>query len=317
MKRLLMMQSILCASPFVALAADLPVRAPAPAPVFVAPLFTWTGFYAGVNAGYAWSAGNNINTFGSTIAAHVGDEDEGGPFRNRAAAAALGATTSIPAKINGFIGGGQIGYNWQLSSSLVIGVEADIQGIADSEGSGTVSTIVNVERPPGPPGSFYATTLTGSRKLDYLGTVRARLGFLVTPSLLAYATGGLAYGKASARVGVLQTLEFDEREDAKHGGGAHQPVAGSLSFSDTKLGFTVGAGAEWKFTQNWSAKIEYLYFDLGSQSGSMSVAAVGPSGPPISFVNAIRADTEFKGHIVRAGLNYHFGGPAAPVVARY
>src|ERR1700726_3938275 len=114
-----------------ALAADLPSRAPPPVYLPPPPIFTWTGLYVGLNAGGTWSNSNTVNTatadlFGNP--ALVG----GVPFG--VASAAL-ATRSVPAKIDGFIGGGQIGYNWQLTNSWVFGLEADIQGVAASNGS--------------------------------------------------------------------------------------------------------------------------------------------------------------------------------------
>ena len=119
-----------------AFAADL---APPP-PVFLPPPPLWTGFYAGVNAGYEWSASNSVdvvsavafNNFAALLSA-LGS--------SYAPAAALGATRNIPLNSNGFIGGGQIGYNYQFATSWLVGIEADIEGIAGGNGSASVFTV--------------------------------------------------------------------------------------------------------------------------------------------------------------------------------
>jgi outer membrane immunogenic protein len=144
-----------------AMAADLPSRrfapAPAPGPMYSAvPVFTWTGFYAGVNAGWGWGTNNNGSVFGL----------EGSVFNRKD-------------RDSGFVGGGQVGYNMQFGS-FVAGVEADLQ-LADLEGR---RGFVNQN------GVWYNTGASG---LDYFGTVRARLGFAIDRALV-YGTGGFAYG---------------------------------------------------------------------------------------------------------------------------
>jgi outer membrane immunogenic protein len=155
------------------------------------------------------------------------------------------------------------------------------------------------------------TILTAQRRLDYLGTVRARIGYLVTPALLAYATGGLAYGGVTSSAGIF---------------GAEVPPAGpnngvwasTGSFSNTRAGWTAGGGLEWMFWPNWSAKVEYLYYDLGTVS--YSVGAPFQIFPPVTpyWLNYPYARTRFNGHIVRVGVNYHFNWSApVPIVAKY
>jgi outer membrane immunogenic protein len=125
--------------------------------------------------------------------------------------------------------------------------------------------------------------------------VRGRAGVLVTPQVLLYATGGLAYGSiktSGAFAGVTPN-------------GVAVAVAGSSS--DTRIGWTVGGGIEGKITTNWSAKLEYLYMDLDNfRAGSFSLA-------PGSLI-AANVDSRFRDHILRAGINYTFGGP---VIAKY
>jgi outer membrane immunogenic protein len=262
-----------------AFAADLPsTKAPPYLPPPPPPM--WTGFYVGLNAGGTWSDSNSVDT--ASFATIPGT----------AALFANLASASVPVgQSGGFIGGGQIGYNWQFSNNFVAGIEADIQGVAHSGNSGSAAT------------AFFpvVTTLSSTKTLDYLGTVRGRLGYLVTPTLLAYGTGGLAYGGVSSNTSIQQfglTNGF--------------VGLGAGNFSDTRVGWTAGGGVEWMFWPNWSAKAEYLYYDLGSvtYAGSLNV---GPIGYAIPLSTA-----RFNGHIVRAGVNYHFNwGAPAPVMAKY
>lgn len=169
-------------------------------------------------------------------------------------AAILAAPTSINLSNAGFIGGGQIGFAHQLGA-LVVGVEADFNGSTAKASNWTAGV---------------------DKSLGWIGTARGRLGWLVTPSLLVYGTGGLAYGHTEV---------------------AASPAAFLATFRDGQMraGWAAGAGAEWMFAPDWSAKVEYLYFDLGRQATSFGL----PSAMPL-------AATRFDGHVARAGLNYHF-----------
>jgi outer membrane immunogenic protein len=255
-------------------AADLPSRgvAPAPAPIYAAPIFTWTGFYVGLNAGYGFGGNKSVTVGGSPLI--TGNQVLGAiPF-------------AVSTDRDGFIGGAQIGYNWQ-AGAFVYGLEADFQG-TDIKKSGSACDIV---------GGCASVITTASTKLDWLGTVRARFGFAAFDRTLLYVTGGLAVG-SSKLSGNINELA----------GAGNQFIASASS--NARAGYTIGAGAEYAFTQNWSAKLEYLYYDLGSRS------AVGVQTNPIGPEFAVfRAKTD--GHIVRAGLNYRFGGAAGPVFAKY
>ena len=288
-----------------AFAADLgqPVYAAPPPPL--APVYNWTGFYAGLNAGVGWS-GNDVNTAGWTLYTNTAHSDA----LVNATASASGATANVPVSTTSFIGGGQIGYNYQFGQSLVAGLEADIQGLTGG-GNGVGVSFGPVPSPPGPAGTAYQTILGNSKAIDYLGTVRGRLGYLVTPTLLFYGTGGLAYGQVSSATALYQDVSSPPGPNL-------QPVMGGASGSGTKLGWTLGVGGEWKFAENWSVKLEYLYYDLGSQTNSFAVAQVGPPRIALQFINIVQARTRFNGDIVRAGVNYHFNfGGSAPVVAKY
>ncbi|MGH6857792.1 MAG: outer membrane protein [Methylocella sp.] len=293
-----------------AVAADLPSRAPPPVFLPPPPVFTWTGLYVGINAGYTWGASNNVTV--STAPGFISPGDiaaGGGPF---GVAAAVGANGVLGTGGNsGFIGGGQIGYNFQFYNSWLIGIEADIQGIAGTRSSGSLGTSTPII-----PGSAVTTALSASKSLDYLGTVRGRFGFLVTPTLLIYGTGGLAYGGANANVSIVGQFTPPPNPSIT------EPWFSNAAFSDTRVGWTAGGGLEWLFAPNWSAKVEYLYYDLGTVSfnaGALVSNNIGGAfGGGNFFTHLPIVSTRFNGNIVRAGLNYHFNlwGPA-PIVAKY
>ena len=190
--------ALLAVSGSVAYAADMPVKAARMAP---APAWTWNGLYIGANVGYAW---NNSNA---------------APFSSDA---------------DGVIGGGQIGYNWQWNSPLVVGVEADIQG------SGVHDSTA---------GTIGAVAFSVDQRSRYFGTVRARLGYAAGPWLF-YVTGGYAY--------------VDDRLSVTSG-------AVTATSRTTRSAGTVGLGTEWMFAPAWSAKLEYLYIGAGS-GNSVTVA---------------------------------------------
>jgi outer membrane immunogenic protein len=261
-----------------AFAADLPSRKVAPVYVAPAPIFTWSGLYVGVNAGYAWSNSNRTTLYATDT----------GPFGFVFAQ----ATGVLPYTLGGngkggFIGGGQIGYNWQFGS-MVAGLEADIQGVS-TKGNISYAGFSPIAQP---------TYSNFHRSASYLGTVRARLGFTVMPTFLLYATGGLAYGGTN--------LSF-----AAYGPTWGPALAVAGSANKTAVGWTAGLGAEYALSPNWSVKAEWLYYDLGSLQTGTAVYAYGAN------LTTLQARVRTNGNIVRAGVNYRFNWGAAPVVARY
>ena len=281
-----------------ALAADLrppPVYLPPP------PIFTWTGLYAGINAGYTWSNNNNVDTVTTDV---FGNPGLGGGSASGIVSAAL-ATASVPVNSRGFIGGGQIGYNWQFANSFVAGIEADIQGVAASNGTTSVFSQAPI---PGFPGISDDQTLSSSRRQDYLGTVRGRLGFTITPTLLVYGTGGLAYGQTNSSTSISQA--FTNRT-------AVPPFSSFGSISNSRVGWTAGGGIEWLFAPNWSVKAEYLYYDLGSVTYGLSPLQSFNTAGTSFTTGAPVSRARFTGNIVRAGLNYHFILAPPPIVAKY
>jgi outer membrane immunogenic protein len=271
-----------------AAAADLPTHKEAPAPYVAPPIFTWTGFYVGLNAGGSWGGSStdvttvpgfiNAAVLSPTGIAHATDY-------------ATGANAGLPVRNTGFAGGAQVGYNWQFSS-FVAGLETDIQGFSGAKSSGSVTNLAQTALGESP----VSVTVSGGSKIDYLGTLRGRVGYLLTPSLLGYATGGLAYG------GVQSHASIFGFETVPSGIGN---AFTSGSFSTTRVGWTLGAGVEWMFWQNWSVKGEYLYYDLGRATN-----ALPPFTAPIAGVQAFShtpiLSTRYDGNLARVGLNYHF-----------
>jgi outer membrane immunogenic protein len=298
MKKTLLIGVALALSAGSALAADLPSRkGPPPAFLPPPPPPMWTGFYVGLNAGGTWSSNNSLYTQGWDVF--------DSPRTLVGAAFANSATTWVHSGNNGgFIGGGQIGYNWQFNNVFVAGVEADIQGVTSHSGGGGAGFGVGFDPVSG---ASPATFTRVNRGIDYLGTVRGRLGYLVTPTLLAYGTGGLAYGGVNLNASYLS---FDTAA-------VFGPGAGATSFSDTRVGWTAGGGLEWMFMPNWSTKVEYLYYDLGSVLATGAVVSGLTANNALGWAYAPSASARFNGHIVRAGLNYHFNWAPAPVVAKY
>ena len=221
-------------------AADLPTRKEAPAPIFVPPPFTWTGFYVGVNAGGIWpSGGRNASLFDPGFAG-----SDGG-FINAGFPGGLGSQSA------GFIGGGQAGYNWQ-TGAFVLGVETDFDGSTISKSFNNIGTpFAGAAVPAFLLGDFLS--VNGKNSLSWLGTTRARVGFVATPDnrLMIYATGGVAYGGGNSHFSVF---------DASTG----SFLSGNPSSS--RVGWTIGGGVEYAITNNITIKGEYLYADLGSSN---------------------------------------------------
>jgi outer membrane immunogenic protein len=275
-----------------AFAADIGARPIGPPPPAVPPsLPAWTGFYIGLNAGGQWFDNNNMNIVST------GTFNPPGLNPSIMNVGATGATTSLSGSNNGgFIGGGQIGYNWRFASG-VAGIEADFQGVSGGPGfTGTTSVLANNGIP-------VVTNLDASKRLDWLSTVRGRLGWLATPTLLVYGTGGFAFGDVKSDIDITQS---NAGVSATFGETA-------ANFSDTRSGWAAGAGFEWLFFRNWSMKVEWLHYDLGDVSfiAPQLNAAITGSGTALP-IGTVRygitpvVSTRFDGDIARVGVNYHF-----------
>ena len=293
-----------------ALAADLPRKAP-PAPPPPPPL-TWTGWYVGLNAGAVWGCGSASNTVTRVRSDANFPHGIGHPFPtsptpvSEAHLNAIASATSFDLD-NGcrdanFIGGGQIGYNWQFTG-WVVGIEADFQGIGGNNNNGTFSRTVagpalaGVEAP-----NNWVATAAFERDNTWLGTLRGRAGFLWTPAFLVYATGGLAYGKTSGNLSLdlRNSLYCCDHIPAVHG---------FFDSDNSRAGWTVGGGVEWMFAPRWSLKAEYLYYDLGSRDLNFNFTVHDTNSNRSATFNSA-TNIDFKGSIARVGVNYHFGGVA-------
>jgi outer membrane immunogenic protein len=309
MKRLLIgiagVTSLLATS---ALAADLAPRVYTKAPPPVVAIYDWTGFYIGGNVGYSWGRSSTTESFSDALTGTV-----------------LSAATA-KFDLNGVIGGGQAGYNWQRDN-WVFGLEADIQGSGEKGsttavcpgGSATATTLAGLSSPCavghlGDTAPFnvaaFPVTSSLSEKIEWFGTFRGRIGPTITPTILAYVTGGLAYGGVKGTDTISGTIVSNPGGQGVNGGTVLTPFSAAFGNSSTRVGWTVGAGIEGVISGNWTAKLEYLYMDLGSVSGSFVTPVVAPSG---AFVVA-SYNSHITDNILRVGVNYRWGGP---VVAKY
>ena len=218
-----------------AAAADLPTtKGPPPAPMIVAPAFTWTGFYVGAHLGGAWDTDKwnfqPANTYTSNNASSV-------------------------------FGGVQAGFNYQISS-FVLGAEGDV----------SLAHLASSAACPNP-------AFTCGHSIDWLGSLRARIGFTPIDRALIYATGGLALA------GIDHT--------ALPPGVA--PFAFSGSYDSTRAGWALGGGGEYAFTNHISAKVEYIYYGFGSNTAPMGTLSARNTASLSNGVNQIDV-----------GLNYRF-----------
>jgi outer membrane immunogenic protein len=237
--------------------ADMLVKAP----LYKAPAalpYSWTGWYIGANAGYGLGSRQGDYAYGPNLG-FPGD-------------------TTFNAMPGGGFGGGQFGYNYQISS-IVVGLETDLQGSGISD---TRTCLLTCSA--GFAGFAFGSNALIDQKLKWFGTTRARLGWATGP-VLTYVTLGAAYGEVETGVSTALT---------------GSPTS-SMVTSSTKGGWTWGTGVEAALGGNWTAKAEYLFVDLGSSSASNFVPA--SFGGPFSATFS----TKNQEQIFRGGVNYRFG----------
>ena len=255
--------------------ADLPVKG---LPYTAAPAYSWTGFYIGGTAGVGW--GNEA----SDVALSTG---------------VTNASPIVPGsyekRMFGFMGGVEGGYNYQFNS-LVVGVESDfsyanVNGSANANETFFPSGLVLC-----PIASICTTRVSYSEQqtLNWLATVRGRIGFLATPSWLIYGTGGWAVGN------VRSSASANFANQVTQGGvTTSTPLIFSGSSSQIQNGWTVGGGTEYMLTRNWTGKVEYLYYDLGS------VTLVGTNSR-FAGIASTMSNMPVHGQTFRVGANYKF-----------
>lgn len=217
-----------------------------------------------------WYLGANVGYGWSNTVTNFTFTRFGAPFADAPA-----SPSSYKLQPSGVLGGPELGFNFHFGN-VVIGPAADFSA-SDISGSRSISGIDAGAIP---------FTSRQTEDLRWLSTYRARLGFTALPKLLIYGTGGLAIGE----VNHAGTVTFSTGET----------YTGSRT--ETKAGWTAGAGAEYAITNRWSAKLEYLHYDLGKLS------TIQFPKPLTSFEG--QADSAVNGNIVRVGVNYAFGGPS-------
>jgi outer membrane immunogenic protein len=253
MKRVLLALAtgLLCGQ---ALAADLPMPAPPPrapaAYIPVAPLFSWTGIYIGGNLGAAWNRGTVADPLGNSF--------------------------TLPTSNAVFMGGGQVGGNWQMGA-LVLGVEGQFDWLANQNNSSAGIAVTDI--------NGATNTLSVVSTDRWLTTLTGRIGF-AADHWLFYAKGGGAWvGNQSFTVNNA----------------TNTAASFTTSNGGWNTGWTVGGGIEWAFAGPWSAKIEYDYIKLSSNS--FTVPATSTFLPNDTFTTANR-----NIQTVLFGVNYRFGG---------
>ncbi|MCK2056397.1 porin family protein [Methylobacterium sp. 37f] len=281
MKKLLTSFAAFTALTAAASAADLPRRA-AP-PVFVpVPVFTWTGFYAGFNAGYGFDASDRGTNVYNNVFPNLVAPLNGGPSQ-----VAYSNNSN-----EGFTGGGQIGYNYQFTpgSGVVVGIEADAQYVDFGRSRN------NFVLTPGfaPIAGVTFVDPRGTASLDYFGTVRGRLGYAFD-RVLFYGTGGFAYGAGS-----------NERN-----------FGGFRGNDDFRTGYAAGGGIEYALpTDSFlnffrssavTLKVEGLYVNLENNNRNAGVYAVDTNNVLYRQPGFTNRNSGAEFAVVRAGLNYKFG----------
>ena len=258
-------------------AADLGVgpyrAAPSLGPI---PIFTWSGCYLGGHGGGGFGRKKAGDPTGADFAAS-GEE--------------------VRVHTSGFLAGGQIGCDWQFAPNWLVGIEgaggwADIKGSSVDVFTQTILTTTTT------------TTGTVSARTDFLADVTARIGW-AWDRWLVYAKGGVAWDRDKyGFVGQLTCsgpLCF----------GGPGPFPFDFTGSETRIGWTAGAGIEWAFWGNWSARLEYDFYDFANHRVTLADSlGAFPAAP---------ADINQQIHTVKFGINYrfNFGKAPAPVVARY
>lgn len=241
--------------------------------------YNWSGLYLGVHAGGGWGEHEGVGTY----------TDPG------YAPCATGCAVLDPGvnsiDLDGYLGGGQIGFNIQ-SGSLVFGLEADgswanIEGdgsfASDDDNDGTADYTWNLKT-----------------DVEWIATVRGRLGVLVTPTLLLYGTGGIAWAGVSSDEQVICHAEQCLAGD--------NPTTVLASSSETARGWVAGAGAEWGFAPSWTLKAEWQHIQIDDVDTKFSGTAY-PDNNPVPAISGYSNDS-FPGDItidtIKLGVNYKF-----------
>jgi outer membrane immunogenic protein len=265
-------------------AADIarPVYKAAP---MVAPPFSWTGFYIGGHVGALRGQGRFDSVVGQPVFPAFGFL---GPLFPIIIPSRLGTLPAVSASETGFVGGGQLGYNWQIGSNFLLGFEGDASWTR-VRASGTFS--------PVDPSGLVTLSGTYTTEIDWTASLRARAG-VTWDRLLVYATGGAAL--ANWKAGSTFTLV-----NPTPGIFAPIPASGTTAASSTftDLGWTIGGGFEWAFADNWSVAGEYRHSRFGSHT--ITLANTDPSG--IILTTPLTTNVRLTTDQATLRLNYRFG----------
>jgi outer membrane immunogenic protein len=284
MNRLMLAAATVLALVAPAAAADLaPQTTYVKAPV-AAPVYSWSGFYLGGNAGGTWS---HFDASTTTLDPPV-------QYFESSSAVAIAGVGAQRLSSSGFTGGLTAGYNWQ-AANVVVGIESDFDYFGN-KGSASTTAVY----PCCAPSTF---TINSAVSTDWLFTLRPRVG-LASNNWLLFVTGGLALTEMKGNFSFQDRFPLFAETNSESG-----------AFSKTKAGWTVGAGVEYALLNGWSVKAEYLYADFGS----VSTTSNNFHGSNIfgAFTNPLQTFThsaDLHSNIVRAGFNYKFGDP---VIAKY
>jgi len=266
-----------------------------------------TGFYAGFNSGYNFASNSSVISSNWSSARTTPET-----IPDLISFAPLSMNGSEQISQQGYIGGGQLGFNYEFKN-LVFGIETDFQGATAAGNVNIEGLSAGGQTFTGPNNLLYSSSEVAlgitqvSSGLSYLGTFRGRVGYLLLPSLMIFGTGGLSYGGVWAQINQssLSITSVNIASPAELRGTAGPYASGFIgrSYSNKLMpGWNAGGGAEWFFDKNWSLKFEGIYWDLGRVSIATTATQLEPR-PIIAFGNT---SIKYSGIISRAGINYRF-----------
>ncbi len=288
--------------------APLPAAPPPPAPVEAAPQPNWTGGQAG-----GFGGGSQLNASfvepGSNLCP--------GPYS--------GYASGVSANYSGcretlfdfdnnktvFTGGLLAGYRWQMGA-FVAGLEADVAFKGSTKESRAIHPITTVYNAGGNNPHIRSEHFTGKVSQSTDASLRARLGVLVGPSVLAYATGGLAFGRVCGHFSYAATI--DDSSYNNNNTSSYASASGQSNWCNTRVGYTAGGGVEVALHRGWKARVEYRYTDLGTYHRdtplavhSVAGATCGSAG--FNCAGKARVDIDTAFHTLRFGIAYDFMSP--------
>jgi outer membrane immunogenic protein len=250
-------------------AADLMLRS---APVAPAPAFSWSGCYLGGHAGAAWSRTDATADISPVF---------------------ILPGTAYHSSSPGAVGGGQVGCNYQVASNWVLGVEGEFSATAfkQTDFENVTATISGFQ--VSDIGPFNTRT-------DWIAATTGRLGY-AADRWLVYAKGGPAW--------IHNKYDYSGQQFSCAGGLCGEPFPLTASASETRLGWTVGAGAEWAFWDRWSAKVEYDFYDFGSHSVTFNSVRGINSVIPVPLIAPTTFTVAQQVHVAKLGVNYRLWAP--------